>query len=201
MSVFLSHDSQVVRFTFQSDEPPCKKLKAKDKSEPIDEGLLKAMLAYKKSSSNRGPLNSFIAHPKTVNQHGLIGIWQYFLQLCPTTSAEQFRYCISVLDLLVRLDVRKNFGDEFNIVKGHVDQVLLVAWTKQQGKARRLFLELYEQQWPLLLPEEAVKTIMGHEGAWVMSRPSSSLWLEAVAWAGSFLVCAAARSWPRRWLQ
>ena len=183
MSVFLSHDSQDLRFTFQSDEHPCKKLKAKDRSEPIDEGLLKAMLAYKKSSSNRGPLNSFIVHAKTVNQRELIGILQYFLQLCPTASAEQFRYCISVLDLLVRLDVRKNFGDEFNIVKGHVDQVLLVAWTKQQGKqqgkARRLFLELYEQQWPLLLPEEAVKTIMGHEGAWV------DVEAELVAVAGS----------------
>ena len=55
MSVFLSHDSQDLRFTFQSDEHPCKKLKAKDKSEPIDEGLLKAMLAYKNPRQTEGP--------------------------------------------------------------------------------------------------------------------------------------------------
>jgi hypothetical protein len=167
--LLLDFTSQELRVIFQSQEHPSKKLKPNNKEDPIDETLLKAMIAYKKTNSNRGPMNSFIAHCPTINQHELIGILQYFLQISPNTSSEQFRYTITVLDFLARITAPKLYPVEFDIIKGHVDQVLLVAWSKQQGKAlnRRQFLDVYEKQWPLILPEAAVKTIMAHEGSWV----------------------------------
>jgi hypothetical protein len=160
--------SKELRNTFQSAEHPSKRLKAKDKEEPIDERLMKAMAAYKKRVSNRGPINSIITHLEAVNQHELCGILQYFLQISPNSSPEQFRYAITVLDFMARLEIKTEYPYEFDVVAGHVDQVLLVAWTKQQGKNsnRRAFLEVYEKHWPLVLPEDSVRAVLEHEGDW-----------------------------------
>ena len=149
-------------------EHPAKRLKARDREDPIDENLMKAMISYKKNTTNRGPLNSIIPHLEAVNQHELCGILQYFLQISPGSSPEQFRYAITVLDFLADLDVKTKFPHEFDVVRGHVDQVLLVAWTKQQGKAlnKRVFLEMYEKQWALIMPEVSVKVLTAHKGDW-----------------------------------
>ncbi|CAE8612880.1 unnamed protein product [Polarella glacialis] len=157
-----------LRQTFRSEEHPANRLKATDHKEPIDDALLKAMMLYKKNSADRGPLNSFIAHAQMVNQHELVGILQYFIQLSPGTSAEQFRFCYTILQFLARIDAPNKFPDEIVVVKGHVDQVLLAAWGKQQGKAlnRRSFLEVRSDVWPLVLPKDDTECIMAHEGAW-----------------------------------
>ena len=59
------------------------------------------------------------------------------------------------------------FKEELDIVKGHVDTVMLTAWSRRpKGCGRGTLLEMTDNIWPLLLPSKAVDTIMYHTGAW-----------------------------------
>lgn len=61
-----------LRATYQNADAPSKRLKAKDISQPLSENLLKAMMAYRRNQSNRGPFNPAISSLQDVNQYELV---------------------------------------------------------------------------------------------------------------------------------
>lgn len=114
---FMSFLRQELRATYQNADAPSKRLKGKDTSQPLSENLPNPMLAYRMNQSKRGPFNSAISSMQDVNQYELVGVLQYLLRIRPSASADQFRYSLTVLEMLQRLDVKAKFPDEFKIVQ------------------------------------------------------------------------------------
>ena len=107
---------------FKNNSSPEKNLKSLKDDEEVQEPLMKAMVAYT-STGNRGPMSQQLILLDDYNETEVTGIFQFALELRPSSSGEQLRCTKLVLRFMLEQYVAKRFPVLFANMRWWLDDV------------------------------------------------------------------------------
>ena len=149
--------------TFRDPECAEAKLHESSKGPDVDEKLLIAMGAFRKTGQ-RGPVLSFIATATSLTASELAGVLSFASSLNPTASTRNSEQADNILEVLVRLRCKAEHPEVLSCCSSWIDSTL--AWFFQKAKAvhisRKDFVRNRLEELALLHAKAELETLMPH---------------------------------------
>lgn len=159
-----------LRTQFSGADSATKQLQVLDPSEPVSDALMEAIRAARATPCSRSIIISYLmTHDKPPCQKELVGVYRWMLTLRPSASAEQLRCVLECLKWIARFSLNVKFADEWRLVLPSFDSALLVAfrnWKRGGTEDEMSFLTHYKDECQLVLPWDAVETVMVEDSEW-----------------------------------
>ena len=139
---------------------PESRLKAPVPAEPVNGPLLKAAIASKQARPAHGLMQAYLGSAPSPNKTELVGILKWALALRPTAE-KQLAPCLDMCRFAVRIQMWRNWSEEFDIMQSWFDSVLVAAYTraKSQRVTPEVFVTLHGKLCSLVLDEKDLNAV------------------------------------------
>jgi len=155
---------------YRPNASPLTQLKVKDTKLAVCDRLMKAMVAAKASSPNRGPMVDYLNSAGGMpNQTEVVGICRCACELKPSITTTQLPVALDICKFMAKHDFKKNFPEEMRIMLPWVDATLVQAYIHVKKSALRLnsFIELHSNVLGLVMDMALVDKLLKAQGSWL----------------------------------
>ena len=117
----------VLRTKYRDQESVEKQLTATDPQARVNPKLFDAMLKSQRKPPQRGSMIFYLQTCERLAQGEMVGVCRWMLKLRPSLSAEQMNGGIAAMECFSRLEIRRLFKKEVELMVPHMSDILVQA--------------------------------------------------------------------------